>query len=72
MNPDLPAEAVEDAFRRLTRPDGSTLEARNHAFLRMLVDGVTVEYRIDGGALPRAQVSIHIGLNNPRDGRSSK
>ncbi len=44
LNPTLPASALEDAYRKLTRPEGSTLEARNRAFHRMLVDGVTVEY----------------------------
>ena len=29
LNPDLPAPALDDAFRKLTRPEGSTLEARN-------------------------------------------
>ncbi len=48
LNQELPAEALEDAFRRLTRPDGPNLEARNRTFHRMLVDGVTVEYREDG------------------------
>ena len=45
LNPDLPAAALEDAFRKLTRPEGSTLEARNRAFHRMAADGVTVEHR---------------------------
>ena len=56
LNPDLPAEALDDAFRKLTRPEGSTLAARNRAFHRMLVDGVTVEYRSAGGAVRGAQV----------------
>ena len=56
LNPDLPAEALDDAFRKLTRPEGSTLAARNRAFHRMLVDGVTVEYRSAGGAVCGAQV----------------
>ncbi|MDE2850548.1 MAG: type I restriction endonuclease subunit R [Acidobacteriota bacterium] len=58
LNPDLPAEALEDAFRKLTGPEGSSLEARNRAFHRMLVAGVTVEYRTDEGALRGAQVSV--------------
>ena len=58
LNPDLPAEALEDAFRRLTLPEGSTLEARNRAFHRMLVDGVTVEYRANGGAIRGAQARV--------------
>ena len=44
LNPGLPASALDDALRKLTRPEGSTLEARNRAFHRMLVNGVEVEY----------------------------
>ncbi len=36
-------EALEDAFRKLTRPEGPELVARNRALHRLLVDGVTVE-----------------------------
>ena len=58
LNPDLPHDALDDAFRKLTRPDGSTIEARNRAFHRMLVEGVTVEYRTDGGAIRGAQAAV--------------
>ena len=58
LNPGLPAEALDDAFRKLTRPEGATLEARNRAFHRMLVDGVTVEHRTDGGAMRGAQARV--------------
>ena len=51
LNADLPLDALDDAFRKLTRPEGSTLEARNRAFHRMLVAGVNVEYRTAGGAI---------------------
>ena len=64
LNPTLPAEAVDDAFRKLTRPEGSTLEARNRALHRMLVDGVNVEHRTDGGGLRGAQVSV-LDFENP-------
>ena len=57
LNPDLPATALDDAFRRLTRPEGATLEARNRSFHRMLVEGVTVEYRT-GGAIRGAQTVV--------------
>ena len=56
LNPDLPAEALDDARRKLLRPEGSTLEARNRAFHRMAVEGVAVEYRDGGGAVRGAQV----------------
>ena len=58
LNPNLPAEALDDAFRKLTRPEGSSLETRNRAFHRLAVDGVTVEYRDDGGAIRGAQVQV--------------
>ena len=58
LNPDLPAEALDDAFRKITRPEGSTLEARNRALHRLLVDGVTVEYRTARGEMRGAQVSV--------------
>ena len=58
LNPDLPPDALDDAFRKLTRPEGATLEARNRAFHRMLVAGVTVEYRTDGGAIRGAQAAV--------------
>ena len=64
LNPELPAAALEDAFRRLTRPEGSTLEARNRAFHRMAVDGVTVEHRTDNGAIRGAQVCV-IDFDDP-------
>lgn len=58
MNPDLPPEALDDAFRRIIRPEGPTLEARNRAFHRQIVDGVTVEYRRDDGAIAGAQARV--------------
>lgn len=58
LNPDLSAEAIEAAFRRLTRPEGPTLETRNRAFHRMLVDGVTVELRREDGSIGGAQARV--------------
>ena len=64
LNPDLPADALGDALRRLTRPEGSTLEARNRTFHRRLVDGVTVEYRTDEGEVRGAQAHV-IDFDDP-------
>ena len=64
LNPDLPLDTLDDAFRKLTRPEGSTLEARNRAFHRMLVAGVNVEYRTAGGAIRGAQAAV-IDYANP-------
>ena len=64
LNPGLPAEALDDALRRLTHPEGSTLEARNRSFHRMLVDGVSVEHRTEDGSIRGAQVRI-LDFDNP-------
>ena len=64
LNPDLPAAALGDAFRQLNRPEGPTLETRNRAFHRMLVDGVTVEYRTHEDAVRGSQVRM-IDFDDP-------
>ena len=64
LNPDLPATALEDAFSKLNRPEGASLEARNRAFHRLLVDGVTVEYRAEADAIRGAQARV-IDFDDP-------
>jgi len=58
LNPDLPPEALDDASRRLTRADAPSLVERNRAVHRMLVDGVTVEYRRADGSIAGAQARV--------------
>jgi type I restriction enzyme R subunit len=58
LNPALPAEALDDAFRRLTRPEGPDLIQRNRALHRLLVNGVTVEYRTREGEVRGAQARV--------------
>ena len=64
LNPGVPAEALEDAFRKLTRVEGATLEARNRAFHRMAIEGVNVEYHNADGATRGAQVRV-FDFDNP-------
>lgn len=49
LNPDLPAEALEDAQRKLLRMEGASLLERNRNAHRLIVDGVTVEHRSADG-----------------------
>jgi type I site-specific restriction-modification system R (restriction) subunit len=58
LNPALPAEALGDALRKLTCPEGPTLEARNRGVHRLLVDGVTIEYRAADGVIRGAQARV--------------
>ena len=43
LNPGLPAEALDEAFRKVTVPEHPSLISNNRAFHRMLVEGVPVE-----------------------------
>jgi type I restriction enzyme R subunit len=58
LNPDLSAEALEDVYRKVTRTDAPSLVERNRAVHRMLVDGVTVEYRRADGSIAGAQARV--------------
>jgi type I restriction enzyme R subunit len=51
LNPRVPAEALEEAFRKLTRPDLPSLVASNHLVHKFLVEGVPVEYQRSDGSL---------------------
>ncbi|ABF42755.1 type I site-specific deoxyribonuclease, HsdR family [Candidatus Koribacter versatilis Ellin345] len=58
LNPNLPPEALDDAFRRLTHDNETSLIANNHAFHQILVNGVTVEYNRADGSIGGALVRV--------------
>ena len=58
LNRDLPPAAIEDAYRKLTRPEAPTLPERNRAIHRMLVDGVNVEHARADGSIAGAQARV--------------
>jgi type I restriction enzyme R subunit len=64
LNPNLPKEPLDDAFRKLTRPEGPDLVFRNRAMHRMLVDGVNVEFKRTDGSVGGVQVKV-IDFDNP-------
>jgi type I restriction enzyme R subunit len=51
LNPQVPADALEEAFRKLTRPDSPSLVASNHHVHKYLVEGVPVEYKRKDGSI---------------------
>jgi len=48
LNPNIPTEALDDAFRKVTTTHHPSLIVNNRAFHKMLVDGVPVAYQKDG------------------------
>ena len=53
INPKIPPESIEDAFRKLTRAvhESPLLSANNHRFHKMLTDGIDVEYKNSEGRI---------------------
>ena len=58
LNPELPADTLEDAYRKLTRAHAPSLVERNRIVHRMLVDGVPVEYRRKDGSIAGGQAQV--------------
>ena len=51
INKKLPRDAVEDALKKVLRPDSPSLIVNNRQFHKMLADGVDVEYRNKDGRI---------------------
>ncbi len=51
LNPQASADALEEAFRKLTRLDSPSLVTNNHALHRMLTEGVHVEVQRQDGSM---------------------
>ncbi len=58
LNPLIPAEAREEALRKVLRLDSPSLVASNRAFHEMLCNGVEVEYRRDDGTIAGDRVRL--------------
>ena len=58
LNPQIPEEAQEEALRKVLRLESSTVIGNNHAFHKMLRDGVEVEYRRSDGSIAGDHVRL--------------
>ncbi|MDA8055299.1 MAG: type I restriction endonuclease, partial [Thermoplasmatales archaeon] len=58
VNPSIPEEAIEEAFRRIIKPESQDLIANNHDFHNLLVNGVDVQYRRNDGTIKHDRVFI--------------
>jgi type I restriction enzyme R subunit len=64
LNPNMPAEALDDAFRKVTIAQSPSLLINNRAFHRMLAEGVEVEYRRPDGSIGGDRVWL-INFSDP-------
>ena len=66
LNPQVPADALEEALRKLTRLDQPSLVADNHTLHRYLVEGVPVEYQRTDGSIMGDLVRV-LDYDNPEN-----
>lgn len=64
LNSHLPPDALEEAFRKITRPELPSLIQNNRTFHKMLVNGVEVEYRHPEGRVVGDRTRL-IDFDNP-------
>jgi type I restriction enzyme R subunit len=64
LNPDLPPEALEEAYRKLTRAEAPAQLVRNRTVHQMMVNGITVEYTRADGSIAGDQARV-IDFDNP-------
>lgn len=65
INPDIPADAREDAIRQVQRLNSPELISNNEAFHRMLTEGINVSYRKEGA--DRGDLVWLVDFNDPEN-----
>lgn len=58
LNSTLPPEVHQEALRQLLNPSQPSLLLNNHAFHRLLVDGIAIDYKDRGGRLVSGRVQV--------------
>ena len=66
LNPQIPADAQEEAIRKVLNPDSPALVQNNRAFHLMLVDGIEVEYQQPDGTIRSGQVRL-VDFDTPKN-----
>ena len=66
LNLNIPAEAQEEAIRKVLHPDSPALVQNNRAFHQMLVDGIAVEARQPDGTM-RGERVLLVDFDSPEN-----
>jgi type I restriction enzyme R subunit len=64
LNPNLPADAVDDVVKTALRPESQVAELENWRAYRLLVEGVPVDYRASDGSIRSARARL-IDFDDP-------
>jgi type I restriction enzyme R subunit len=66
LNPTLPSEVHEEALRQLININQPSLLLGNHAFHRLLTDGIAIDYKEPDGRVVSGRVQV-IDFDNPEN-----
>ena len=64
LNSGLPADAVDEAYRKLTRPDSPLLLTNNRTLHRLMLDGVAVQSQRSDGTIGSVVLKV-VEFDNP-------
>jgi hypothetical protein len=62
LNPQFSSDVLEEAYRKLTRPESPSLVANNRTVHKYLVEGVTVEFTRPDGSMGSDAARLEEGL----------
>ena len=68
INPQIPADAIDEAYRKISASASADLFESNRMFHRMLVEGIDVEYTKSDGSITRDKVWL-IDFEMPANNR---
>jgi type I restriction enzyme R subunit len=66
INPKMPSDGIEDAFRQIIIPQNPSLIINNKAFQKMTTEGVNVSYRGNDGTIKYTQAKV-FDFDNPNN-----
>ena len=63
INPNIPEEALDDVFRKVMKTESQDMISNNHQFHKLLVNGVSVQYKRPDGSI-KDDTAFILDFNN--------
>ena len=68
INPEIPQEAINDAYRTAVKSESQDTISDNHSFHYLLVNGINVQYKKKDGSMKHDKVFM-MDFNNPENNK---
>ena len=63
INPEIPQEAIDDAYRTIVKTESQDAISENHSFHNLLVNGINVQYKKKDGSIKHDKAFM-VDFNN--------